>query len=1453
MTTHRATYSPEDNKIRIYPACRLGRADYDQLKAAGFAWAPKQEIFVAPMWTPGREDIARAMCGEIGDEDTTLAERAEDRAERFSDYRGKRADEAHSAQAGVHAIMGQFEPGQPIIIGHHSAARAQKDKERIEAGMRRAVDLWETSEYWRRRAAGALHHAKYKQAPDVRYRRIKGLEADQRKHQRSTDDAQTFARLWTRVSAMEWDRQTAGAQYVAGRTPAGVSGGRLYSAIVDGRMHGDTAHRLALAALAANIAHDARWLQHIANRLTYERAMLGESGGIAAEKFDLKPGGRVKTARGWLIVARVNKRDGRTLSVTVAGLSWTVGVEEITDYDPPTSEAARAVEKVAKIPPLCNYDGGEKFARMTEAQFKGLSEGARLIRRMPEAGDMGAHRVRHIAGYMSQEFGGPAAPSWQLVPVFLTDAKVKHAPEAKPAETQAARAVLAQATAPDTQDIRDECQRLADRREARNEREQQAAPFVAMREALRTGQAVQAVSAPQLFPTPADIAARMAQMAGLRDGMRVIEPSAGTGALMRAAADEAPGVILEAWEVVPKLADALRVQFPGAIVRPFDFLEFDPNPQHLADVVLMNPPFANAADVRHILHARKFLKPGGQLVAICAAGPRQHEALRDLSDSWEYLPAGTFAGTGVRTVLLTMSAPDDGDRKPGSDAADETAEPIADAAPALPAAPTAAAADADALADAPTAHAEPSDPPYTSTGPQSHPPHTPMSATDDQAAAQAIRDAWGAQPRTLRHWHAITATLADGRSASFLVRQERLSHIGRPALHILTVREGRMIAGQPAQRLTHQYRLTGAGKLVPAGMPMPTTADQEAAWSAAWASVGAADHPPHASTGPDAAPSEPAQATEHPTPTADAEPQPTGERFRVFGRTYSVIATFTDDDAGTDQANAYMTAHPGTGLLAADAGRLILASLADKGEPARFEPTPTDPPADAAPRPADDAPTDQAPASATAHPRHTSTGPTLEESRRGPVDEPETAGMAPRCTSTGPDDIGQRIADAIASGVRLTAGDQAEIRRQHERAQRHARKARQTCASSADPMRKGNAFPLGVGFTKMTKRAAQRIDASVRRAGESIQHRKTAQAAASKVDAMLSGKGTSADMRASAERIRADRIQTARRVLRLKPGDTFIGCEVVKINRTRDSYPSSIKVAGKHIQAGINDLIDLRRVLGSSGDALRAAFDQARADGDQAGSAAPQPTEPAQATDATAPTFHDRADPRHTPMSDIPPHTSTAAEVTQDPPHTSTPNALTQTFAQWIKAQWQATPYRRAYLDDEAGNLKRAMLACAAGGAPVESIARARYWRELIEAPRDACLGLAVYQSLTDGQKTDARRHFFDLEDRLMAELMDALKTKPRAKGHVGGAVLRALPKLSDIGPTEAAGIEGHTPRHTSTGPLPPHTSTGSGSSQKPGLLGDELLWREQAAVAQFGQLGQFLGDGRGLTGDLGD
>src|SRR6185312_683064 len=114
-----ATYSPEDDKLRLYSTSRLDQETYDRVKAAGFRWAPQQHLFFA-VWNPDREDLLTDLAGEIDDEDKSLVERAEERADRFQDYSANRAEDAHRAKEAVEQLANGIPLGQPILVGHHS-------------------------------------------------------------------------------------------------------------------------------------------------------------------------------------------------------------------------------------------------------------------------------------------------------------------------------------------------------------------------------------------------------------------------------------------------------------------------------------------------------------------------------------------------------------------------------------------------------------------------------------------------------------------------------------------------------------------------------------------------------------------------------------------------------------------------------------------------------------------------------------------------------------------------------------------------------------------------------------------------------------------------------------------------------------------------------------------------------------------------------------------------------------------------------------------------------------------------------------------------------------------------------------------------------------------------------------------------------------------------------------
>ena len=47
MNTLSATYSPDDNKLRLYSATRLDKETYERVKDAGFRWAPSMGAWQA--------------------------------------------------------------------------------------------------------------------------------------------------------------------------------------------------------------------------------------------------------------------------------------------------------------------------------------------------------------------------------------------------------------------------------------------------------------------------------------------------------------------------------------------------------------------------------------------------------------------------------------------------------------------------------------------------------------------------------------------------------------------------------------------------------------------------------------------------------------------------------------------------------------------------------------------------------------------------------------------------------------------------------------------------------------------------------------------------------------------------------------------------------------------------------------------------------------------------------------------------------------------------------------------------------------------------------------------------------------------------------------------------------------------------------------------------------------
>lgn len=641
-----ATYDPADNKLRLRSDGRLPSDLYKQVKAAGFIWAPKQAIFVAPAWSPDREDLLIELCGEIGDEDTTLVHRAEQRAERFEEYSEKRADDAERAKTAVEAITDNIPLGQPILVGHHSERHARRDAERIHNGMSRAIRLWETAEYWKRRAEGALRAAKYKERPDVRHRRIKGLEADKRKQERIKTQAEKFLKAWqVKNLTKEIALHIANYDYCHIIPQGRENETSVWNALNEGYITPEDAAAHCIPIHHRQIENADRWIRHLDNRLAYEKAMLDEAGGTAADKWQIEVGGQVFVRGKWLIVVRLSK-SGDVINSVSTSSRYVARIEEIKDYRPPAVGDADKVKAATKLAPLCNYPG-EGFRPITQAEWDKKAKDYKITKVIAATPQHAAHRVRH----------GVFSGSFALMPVFITDAKRKDppVPESKSSaelppqpEQHIVPAISSDATV------------------ERRPEDDRGESFRAMRETLAKGVKVEVV--PQLFPTPPELASRMVKLAGVGPGQRILEPNAGTGVLLKKCFDAACGVNcgrFVAVEINPSLVNILEedkglrlysTDYNYKIICA-DFLSLSCDDLGKFDRVVMNPPFENGADIKNILHAQSLLKPGGRLVALCANGPRQREAFMEKGEYWEELPEGTFKeqGTMVRVALVVLS------------------------------------------------------------------------------------------------------------------------------------------------------------------------------------------------------------------------------------------------------------------------------------------------------------------------------------------------------------------------------------------------------------------------------------------------------------------------------------------------------------------------------------------------------------------------------------------------------------------------------------------------------------------------------------------------------------------------------------------------------------------------------------------------------------------------------
>ena len=178
---------------------------------------------------------------------------------------------------------------------------------------------------------------------------------------------------------------------------------------------------------------------------------------------------------------------------------------------------------------------------------------------------------------------------------------------------------------------------------------------------LQAGIPIHVKKETQFFATPLETAQQAIATLGDLRGKRVLEPSAGTGALAdlaRAAGAEV--LVVENW-----MPNVLALKEKGYSVHEHDFLSLGQAELGSFDFVIMNPPFSGQQDLAHVKHALSFLKADGQITAIVSSqfknsSTKESLNFRDLMALSEAdvrpLGQGAFkeSGTNASTELIHL-------------------------------------------------------------------------------------------------------------------------------------------------------------------------------------------------------------------------------------------------------------------------------------------------------------------------------------------------------------------------------------------------------------------------------------------------------------------------------------------------------------------------------------------------------------------------------------------------------------------------------------------------------------------------------------------------------------------------------------------------------------------------------------------------------------------------------
>lgn len=172
----------------------------------------------------------------------------------------------------------------------------------------------------------------------------------------------------------------------------------------------------------------------------------------------------------------------------------------------------------------------------------------------------------------------------------------------------------------------------------------------------------------QFYPTPEVICGFLVHLADLRPTDRILEPSAGRGAIINAIHAIMPKINVSYCELMPYNRTFLE-KIPNTTFLQEDFLKLATGQKF--DKILANPPFSKNQDIDHFYKMWDLLEDGGKIISVmskhwCSGGKKKENEFRAFLKSHESftieMEGGTFKGAGTMVESCVVEI-----RKPSAD------------------------------------------------------------------------------------------------------------------------------------------------------------------------------------------------------------------------------------------------------------------------------------------------------------------------------------------------------------------------------------------------------------------------------------------------------------------------------------------------------------------------------------------------------------------------------------------------------------------------------------------------------------------------------------------------------------------------------------------------------------------------------------------------------------------